>query len=134
MKYYRLILLCIALSTCFSAQAEIGEADVIDAIATKPERKNVILMLYQARPWNDESIKLFDKKVQFYAFALSSNALVEQDPSLKGKSFRIVAIYNSVPPASITKHFEELRSSFAKAKVDFVWGVQDDLLMLSNKP
>jgi len=134
MKFFRLILLCTALSICVSANAEIGETDVIDAIATKPEQKNVILLLFQARPWNDESIKLFDKKIQFYALALSSNALVEQDPSLKGKPFRIVVIYNSAPSASITKHFEDLRSSFSKIKVDFVWGKKDDLLTLTDNP
>ena len=134
MKYYRALLFCLALIACIPTQAEIGETNVIDTIAAKPGQKNAVLLLFQARPWTDESINLFDKKVHFYAFAISSNALVEQRPDLKGKSFRIVVVYEARPPASVTKHLEALKDSLAKANIDFVWGEQDSLLDLANKP
>jgi hypothetical protein len=134
MKYIRLLLLCVTMLATLHAQAEIGETDIIDGIATKAGQQDAILLLFQARPWNDESIKLFDKKVEFYSLAISSNALVDHDPGLKDKSFRIVVVYESMPPGLVVDHFRELKKSFAKAKVVFVWGEQRDLPDLATKP
>lgn len=134
MKLYRSLVFCAALFACFSTHAEVGDTDVIDIVASKPELKRVSLVLFQARPWDDESSGLFDKKVQFYSFAISSKALVQQDPSLKDKPFRIIVIYQEAPPATIAGHLDELKASFAKNDVDFVWGGQDDLLDLAKKP
>jgi hypothetical protein len=117
-----------------SAQAEVGQTDVIDAIATKPDRTDATLLLFQLRPWNEESITLFNKKVQFYAMAIGSGALSKQRPETVGKSIRIIVLYQEIPPADVEGRLRELKDVFGKSQVVFIWGEQKDLPLLAVKP
>ena len=129
-----LILFCLSFLVVVPANAEVGQTNVIDAIATKPDKSEAVLLLFQARPWNEESIALFNKKVEFYSLAISSESLVKQKPDLQGKTFRVIVIYQDKPPISVEERLRELKEGFAKSQVAFVWGERKDLATLSTKP
>lgn len=128
------VLLCLSFFLALPVSSEVGETNVIDAIATKPDKSEAILLLFQARPWNDESIALFNRKVEFYSLAISSGSLLEQKPGLQGKTFRIIVIHQHEPPNSVQERLRELKGAFNKSQVAFVWGKQKDLAALSTEP
>ncbi|HJV96364.1 MAG TPA: DUF6572 domain-containing protein, partial [Albitalea sp.] len=133
-KVASILALCLSLLVASPVCAEVGETNVIDAIATKPESRVAILLLFQARAWNEESIGLFNRKVEFYALAIGSGSLVQQKPELQGKALRIIVIYERTPPAIVETRLRELQESFSKSQVGFVWGEQRDLATLATKP
>ncbi|MFZ6751325.1 DUF6572 domain-containing protein [Undibacterium sp. Ren11W] len=134
MKIILILAACLFSLLTLSAHAEVGQTNVIDAIATKPDQQEALLLLHQSRPWNEESIELLNKKIAFYALAISSESLVKQKPELQGKKMKIIVIYTKAPPSIVEDRLNELKSIFYKEHVVFVWGEQKDLATLTTKP
>lgn len=134
MKILPILLLCLSFISAPAVHAEVGQTNIIDAIATKPGLDEAILLLHQARPWNEESIELFNKKVAFYALALSSGSLIKQKPELQGKPMRIIVLYSETPPLVVADRLKELKDTFSKTNVSFIWGEQKDIAVLATKP
>lgn len=134
MKILRLALATIVLVASFPAISEVGETNVIDAIATKPDKSRALLLLHQMRPWSSDSVELLRKKLAFYATAISSKSLVQQRPELEGKEFRVVVLYAHTPPNEAEALLSNSKTEFQAIGASLVWGPRQQLLELAEKP
>lgn len=116
------------------AHAEVGETEVIDAVASKPGMTYAVLILHQARPWNDESLLLLKKKLAFYSESVRSGALLKQRPALEGKSFRIIVLYGEKPSATAEAELKVSKEALSKEQVSLLWGTQRELISLAESP
>ena len=123
---------------CFSivavANAEVGQTDVIDSIATKPDSNVAILLLFQERPWTKESFSLLSKKLAFYKLTIDSGQLAKQKPAISNKKLRVIIVYQSVPGAEFEIELKELQTAFGSESKDLYWGTQNEMLELAKNP
>lgn len=127
MKILAVIIFCLSLLASTMAKAEVGDTTVIDAIGTKPDSSEVVLLLHQMRPWNTESQGLLVKKLDFYQTAIRSGTLEKQRPELSGKTFRIVVIYGAAPTEDAVQLLSSTKSSMSKSQILLRWGSQEQI-------
>lgn len=134
MKAFRIVLATIALAVSYPAMSEVGETNVIDAIASKPDKSHALLLLHQMRPWDTESVELLRKKLAFYSAAISTKSLVQQRPQLNGKKLRVVVLYDEVPTTEAETLFASSKTEFQAMGASLVWGLGQQLIELAEKP
>ena len=134
MKILRAVIATIALVASFPAISEVGETDVIDAIASRPDKSRALLLLHQMRPWNAESIELLRKKLGFYSAVISTKSLVQQRPQLKGKELRVVVLYIETPTSEAEALLSSSSTEFQTLGASLVWGGQQQLNELAERP
>lgn len=134
MKVLRIVLATVALAASFPAISEVGETNVIDAIASKPDKSRALLLLHQMRPWNIESIELLRKKLAFYATAISTKSLIQQRPQLEGKELRVVVLYSDAPTTEAETFLSNSKAEFMAMGASLVWGPRHQLIELAEKP
>jgi len=127
MKILSSIILCLACFVSTIARAEVGETTVIDAIGTKPNSSEAVLLLHQMRPWNKDVLELFVKKLDFYQTVIRSGALEKQRPDLNGKNFRIVVIYAEQPTEDAAQLLTKTQSSMLEQQIILRWGFQKQI-------
>jgi|GEM_PF-2462845 len=131
---FRIFLVLSLLLVSVIADAEIGETDVIDAVATKPDSNIVILLIAQARPWSETTLDLLNKKLSYYKEVIISGEFVKQKPEMANKKPRIIIAYQQMPNADIESILEKLKQEFSEIKIDLYWGTRNDLAKIASKP
>lgn len=134
MKALRLVLATVALAVAYPAFSEVGETNVIDAIASKPDKSHALLLLHQMRPWNTESVELLRKKLAFYSAVINTKSLVQQRPQLDGKKLRVVVLYDEVPTSEAETLLSSSKAEFQAMGASIVWGLNNQLIELAEKP
>jgi len=114
--------------------AEVGETDVIDAIATKPGGTRAIMLLHQARPWDAESLAMLQRKLSYYSKVISSGSLPTQRPELTGKSFRIIVVYVHTPSPEALEILGKDMGEMEARGVSLKWGTQRQVVELAETP
>lgn len=69
----------------------VERADVIDFFAHDTKRDEVLLVMFESRPWDDSELQLFQLQEKFNAYVsfLLDGELAEAHPELAGKNGRI---------------------------------------------
>lgn len=69
----------------------VERADVIDFFAHDTKRDEVLLAMFEARPWDDSDLQLFQVQEKFNAYVsfLLDGELADAHPELAGKNARI---------------------------------------------
>lgn len=134
MKALQKILIALTLLLALPVFSEVGETNVIDAIATKPGSEKALLLLHQLRPWNPESVELLRKKLAFYSEAIKSKALIEQHPQLRGKQVRVVVLCDAAPSTEAQGLLAASKTDFQSLGASLVWGTQKQLIELAEQP
>ncbi len=69
----------------------LARADVIDLFAHDPKSDEVLLAMFEGRPWDDSDLQLFQLQEKFNAYVsfLLDGELAEAHPALAGKNARI---------------------------------------------
>jgi hypothetical protein len=69
----------------------IERADVIDFFAHDAKTEEVLLVMFESRPWDDSDLQLFQLQEKFNAYVsfLLDGELAEAHPELAGKNARI---------------------------------------------
>jgi hypothetical protein len=77
----------------------LAHAGVIDFFAHDPQRDEVILAMFEDRPWDDSELQLFQLQEKFNAYVsfLLDGELAEAHPDLAGKNARIELRCATVP-------------------------------------
>ncbi len=77
----------------------IAEAGVIDFFAYDTKRDELLLAMFEERPWNDSELQLFQLQEKFNAYVsfLLDGELAEAHPELAGKKARIELRCTTVP-------------------------------------
>ncbi|WP_230969572.1 DUF6572 domain-containing protein [Nitrogeniibacter aestuarii] len=134
MNVVRTLVVALALLVAFPAISEVGETDVIDAIATKPGNHRALLLLHQQRPWSTTSVELLRKKLAFYSAAISTKSLVKQHSQLNEKELRVVVLYSESPTPDAVKLLQTAKTEFQSFGASLVWGTRQQLGELAEKP
>ena len=73
------------------APAGVEQAGVIDFFAHDPKTDEVLLVMFEPRPWDDSELQLFQLQEKFNAYVsfLLDGELAEAHPDLAGKNMRI---------------------------------------------
>ena len=73
------------------APGGIEQAGVIDFFAHDTKRDEVLLVMFESRPWDDSDLQLFQVQEKFNAYVsfLLDGELAEAHPELAGKNGRI---------------------------------------------
>jgi len=73
------------------APSEIEQAGVIDFFAHDTKTDEVLLVMFESRPWDDSELQLFQVQEKFNAYVsfLLDGELAEAHPDLTGKKARI---------------------------------------------
>jgi len=115
-------------------RAEVGETDVIDVIAIKPGGSRAILLLYQARSWDEQSLSLLQRKLAYYFDAISSGALLNERPEVAGKEIRIIVAYRETPSPDALKVLEKAASDMHANNISLKWGTSKQVINLAETP
>ncbi|HEY1769952.1 MAG TPA: DUF6572 domain-containing protein [Chthoniobacterales bacterium] len=77
----------------------LAHAGVIDFFAHDPKRDEVVLAMFESRPWDDSELQLFQLQEKFNAYVsfLLDGELAEAHPDLAGKNARIELRCATVP-------------------------------------
>lgn len=77
----------------------LARAGVIDFFAHDSPRDEVVLAMYEARPWDDSELQLFQLQEKFNAYVsfLLDGEMAEAHPELAGKKARIEVRCATVP-------------------------------------
>lgn len=132
MKAFRILLTAVVLAATLPAVAEVGESNIIDAIASKPDKSHALLLLHQMRPWNSETVELLRKKLAFYFTAISTKSLVRQRPQLEGKDLRVVVLYDELPTTEGEALLSNSKTQFKSVGAPLVWGLSQQLIELAE--
>jgi hypothetical protein len=116
------------------AYAEVGETDVIDAVASKPDSTVAVLLLHQGRKWDAMSEDLLEKKLAFYRLVITSGQLTKQMPALQGKKPRVIVVYKRKPETEFEAKLAEHQAALAKDNIELLWGNQEEVTTLAGKP
>jgi Family of unknown function (DUF6572) len=74
-----------------AAPAGVGQPGVIDFFAYDTKSEEVVLAMFESRPWDDSDLQLFQLQEKFNAYVsfLLDGEMVEAHPELVGKNARI---------------------------------------------
>lgn len=77
----------------------VAQAGVIDFFAFDPQRDEVVLAMFEERPWEDSELQLFQLQEKFNAYVsfLLDGEMADAHPELAGKKARIEVRSATVP-------------------------------------
>lgn len=127
-----MLLVSLALATL--AHADVEKTQVIDAIASKPDKPLAILLLYQDRPWDEATLDLLKQKLAAYARSVRSESFLKARPALHGKTFRIIVLYVEKPSPGAEAALKAEKDLLARENVSMRWGTDDELVSLMESP
>jgi hypothetical protein len=74
------------------------------------------------------------KKLGFYSAVIGTKSLVQQRPQLKGKELRVVVLYIDTPTSEAKALLSSSSTEFQTLGASLVWGTQQQLTELAEKP
>ncbi len=134
MPTFKLLLAAVALSLSTFASAEIGDTNVIDAIANKPDSQVAALLLFQARSWDASVLDLLAKKVEFYRLSVTSGKLVERRSDLAGKKIRFVVVCAEQPNDTALEALQKDQRELANDHIELFWSGKQGLSSVIAQP
>ena len=134
MSTFKLLLAAVAFSFSTFASAEIGDTNVIDAIATKPDSQIATLLLFQARSWDAGVLDLLAKKVEFYRLSVTSGKLVEKRSDLADKKIRFVIVYAEQPSDAALEALQKDQRELADDHIELFWSGKQGLSSVIAHP
>ena len=97
----------------------VERADVIDFFAHDTKRDQVLLMMYESRPWDDSDLQLFQVQEKFNAYVsfLLDGELREAHPELAGKDARIELRCAEMPEGRILDLLQAIHDQLALQEI-----------------
>ena len=94
-------------------------ADVIDFFAYDPTRDQVVLAMYESRPWEDSDLQLFQVQEKFNAYVsfLLDGELADAHPELVGKNARIELRCADMPQGRILDLLHAIHDQLALQEI-----------------
>ena len=94
-------------------------ADVIDFFAYDPKRDQVVLAMYESRPWEDSDLQLFQVQEKFNAYVsfLLDGELADAHPELAGKNARIELRCADMPQGRILDLLHAIHDQLALQEI-----------------
>jgi hypothetical protein len=94
-------------------------ADVIDFFAYDPTRDQVVLAMYESRPWEDSDLQLFQVQEKFNAYVsfLLDGELADAHPELAGKKARIELRCADMPEGRILDLLHAIHDQLALQEI-----------------
>jgi hypothetical protein len=94
-------------------------ADVIDFFGYDPKRDQVLLAMYESRPWEDSDLQLFQVQEKFNAYVsfLLDGELADAHPELAGKSARIELRCAEMPQGRILDLLHAIHDQLALQEI-----------------
>ena len=85
------VILISAADTAAATPAGVAQPEVIDFLAHDTKSDEVLLVMYELRPWDDSDLQLFQLQEKFNAYVsfLLDGEMAEAHPELAGKNARI---------------------------------------------
>jgi hypothetical protein len=85
------VILISAADTAAATPAGVAQPEVIDFLAHDTKSDEVLLVMFELRPWDDSDLQLFQLQEKFNAYVsfLLDGEMAEAHPELVGKNARI---------------------------------------------
>ena len=85
------VILISAADTAAATPAGVAQPEVIDFLAHDTKSDEVLLVMFELRPWDDSDLQLFQLQEKFNAYVsfLLDGEMAEAHPELEGKNARI---------------------------------------------
>ncbi|MBA3650434.1 MAG: hypothetical protein H0W66_02855 [Chthoniobacterales bacterium] len=97
----------------------VERADVIDFFAHETKRDQVLLAMYESRPWENSDLQLFQVQEKFNAYVsfLLDGELADAHPELAGKSARIELRCAEMPEGRILDLLHAIHDQLALQEI-----------------
>ncbi|HEY3663317.1 MAG TPA: DUF6572 domain-containing protein [Chthoniobacterales bacterium] len=97
----------------------VERADVIDFFAHDTKRDEVLLAMYESRPWDNSDLQLFQVQEKFnsYVSFLLDGELAEAHPELSGKNARIELRCAEMPEGRILDLLHAIHDQLALQEI-----------------
>lgn len=126
--------LAAAAMPAFMAAAAVDDPDSVDALQAKPGKALVYMVIIQDRPWNAETHVMLGNKLSGYMRYALGGQMVRDTPLAANRKVRIVLVSETPPSGTDMEALHFMRTQVAAAGLDFVWGVEADLLEMVDEP
>lgn len=97
----------------------VERADVIDFFAQDAKRDEVLLAMYETRPWENSDLQLFQVQEKFNAYVsfLLDGEMAEAHPELAGKNARIELRCAEMPEGRILDLLHAIHDQLALQEI-----------------
>ena len=119
-----LFLRAVALAAAFwlpPAGANILDENVLDFVVVERDDPNVYLDIVQQLPWNDDTYRRLDRKIDNYLTYVRNGTLLKQHPEVAGKPIAIRVVYVEPPGPAALWRLEAVKSRIKPRGVDMQW-------------
>jgi hypothetical protein len=103
------------------AGANILDENVVDFVVVERDDATVYLDIVQHLPWNDDTYRRLDRKIDNYMRYVRNGTLLRQHPEVAGKPIAIRVVYLHPPGPPAVWRLEAVKTRIKPRGVDLVW-------------
>ena len=118
------LLRAVLLATAFwiaPVGASILDENVVDFVVVEQDESIVYLDIVQHLPWNDDTYRRLDRKVDNYVSYVKTGGLLKNQPEVAGKAVVIRVVYVELPGPPTVWRLEAVKSRIKPRGVGLTW-------------
>jgi hypothetical protein len=119
-SFLRAVLVATALCA-LPAAANILDEGVVDFVVVEQDDATVYLDIVQHLPWNDDTYRRLDRKVDNYVSYVRNGTLLKQHPEVAGKPIVIRVVYLQPPGPAAVWRLEAVKTRIKPRGLGMTW-------------